>query len=181
MYSTAKGTAINMNIDDVTRVLEYTGEAGSYYDPNTYEYTPTKNVKTIGQISKNIGYDMSGLDSYTPENEKDISAYKADYFYIDRTSDIKEYNTARTDLIYPATANTKLTTTYWLSSPCVYARFNYDFANFDVRYVYSINVDADYVFDSYGNSDYDEYALRPVVTLTSDIQVTYNGTTAAIN
>ena len=97
-----------------------------------------------------------------------------------KTNDAKEYNTARTDLVYPATANTKLTTTYWLSSPCVGAIFDYGYAGFYVRYVYSDDVNAYYMFDSYGNSEGYGYALRPVVQLTSDIQVTYNGTTAAI-
>ena len=180
MYSSSKGTARSMKIDDVTRVLEYTGEEGVNWDTNGNE-VKLREAKTINQIAKEIGYDMTGFQSSVPEAGKPIGSYKSDYYYINKTSDASEYNTARADIIYPATANTKLTTAYWLSSPCVDAYFYYGCAYFGVRYVSSGGVRAYYVFGSGGYSIYYEYALRPVVSLSSDIQVTYNGTTAAIN
>ena len=128
MYSSSKGTARSMKIDDVTSVLEYIGEEGSYYSPNTWEDVSTKNVKTIGQIAKEIGYDMTNFGTSMPESGKDISTYESDYYQINKTSDIKKYNTSRADLIY-------LATTYWLSSPCVYAFFVDGHADFDVRCV----------------------------------------------
>ena len=179
MYSSSKGIARSMNIDDVTRVLEYTGETSAYYDTD-YNYVPTKNAKTIGQIAKEIGYDMVNFANSTPESGKDIASYKSDYFLISKTADASEYNTSRADLVYPQAANTKLTTTYWLSSPCVDADFGNGFAYFDVRYVDSDEVNDDYVFDSYDYSDCHEYALRPVVVLASDVQVSYNGKVATL-
>ena len=183
MYSTAKGTARSMNIEDVTRVLEYTGETSAYYDTD-YNYVPTKNAKSIGQIAKEIGYDMSGFASNVPETGKDIATYKSDWFGINKINDVNEYNVARTDLVYPATANTKLTSTYFISSSYVGAEFaGYDgaYANFGIYHVSSSGMYGGLKFDSYSTSGYDEYAIRPVVQLTSDVQVSYNGTVATLH
>ena len=58
-----------------------------------------------------------------------------------------------------------------LASPCVNANFNNDYANFNVRYVNSTNVNTYNMFNSNGNSNSNTYALRPVVSLTSNIQI----------
>ena len=183
MYSSEMGTARSITIEDVTRVLEYTGERGSYYDPDTYEYTPMAKAKTINEIAAEIGYDMSNFSSSTPESGKEIGEYVADYYYINKTADASEYNTEMQNLIYPGstTTNPTLTGTYWLSSPCVYANFYGSFAFFRVRCVYSTSVDAFNMFNSYGNSDYNSSAVRPVVSLSSNVQVAYDGTTITLS
>jgi len=38
-----------------------------------------------------------------------------------------------------------------------------------------------YMFGSYGVSYYDSYAVRPVVSLSSDIQMAYDGTTVTLS
>jgi len=86
-------------------------------------------------------------------------------------------------LIYPGstTTNPTLTTTYWLSSPCVNAYFDGSCAYFGVRCVGSTNVGAYDVFYSYDDSSSDSYAVRPVVSLTSNVQVAYDGTTITLS
>ena len=59
--------------------------------------------------------------------------------------------------------------TYWMSSRCVDA--NSGIAGFRVRYVYSGAVCADYLYRSDGVADSIGFALRPVVTLNSNVLV----------
>ncbi len=51
---TGKGKARSMNIDDVTRILGYTGEKGSYYDSG-YNRVPTTETKKIGELEESLG------------------------------------------------------------------------------------------------------------------------------
>ena len=61
-----------------------------------------------------------------------------------------------------------------LASPCVNANFNNSNANFNVRYVNSTNVNANNMFNSNDNSNYNTYAVRPVVSLKSNVQLKQN-------
>jgi len=111
------GTSRSINIDDVTRVLEYTGEKSGYYDKKG-KYVPTTEAKTINEIAEEIEYDMSDFLSSTPEAEKNIGEYVADYYTINKINDASEYNTEMADLIYPGTSTTNptLTEEYCLAS-----------------------------------------------------------------
>ena len=183
MYSSEMGSARSITIEDVTRVLEYTGERGAYWEPENGDYVPTAKAKTINEIAAEIGYDMSNFSDSTPESGKEIGEYISDYYYINKTADASEYNTEMQSLIYPGstTTNPTLTTTYWLSSPCVGADFIDSSAYFGVRYVYSTGVYAYYLFSSYADSFCYSCAVRPVVSLTSNVQVAYDGTTITLS
>jgi len=117
LYSSDMGTSRSINIDDVTRVLEYTGEKSGYYDKKG-KYVPTTEAKTINEIAEEIEYDMSDFLSSTPEAEKNIGEYVADYYTINKINDASEYNTEMADLIYPGTSTTNptLTEEYCLAS-----------------------------------------------------------------
>ena len=157
------GTARSMNIDDVNNILGYTGPKGTYYDADNKEIETTTPL-TIGEIESKLGTTLSNRG--TPDG-KDIATYYSDCYYINKTSDIKEMkNPENVDLVYNAK------NTYWLASPCVDAFFNYSRAGFDVRYVSPTNVGALYMSFSRGDSNYITYAVRPVVSLKSNIQIT---------
>ena len=168
LYSVeGKGTARNMNIDDVNNILGYTGEKGAYYDSANGSYTPTKEAMKIGDIVSKKG-EPALSDTATPDG-RDINTYYSDYYYINKTNDVKEMkNPGNRDLVYNAK------NTYWLASPCVYAYFNYSNAAFDVRYVYSTGVSAGIMFNSHGNSSGLTCAVRPVVSLKSNVQLEQN-------
>ena len=156
-----KGTAKSMNIDHVTRILGYTGEKGRYWDSN-YNEVKTAEAMTIGEIEEKLGTILGGRE--TPDG-KDIKTYKSDYYYINKTSDVsKMQNAGNVGLVYAST-------TYWLASPCVDAVFNDDCADFLVRCVNSTGVGTYCMFDSGGYSYGASCALRPVVSLTSNIQI----------
>ena len=77
-------------------------------------------------------------------------------------------NPGNRDLVYNAK------NTYWLASPCVSASFDYGYADFDVRCVGSADVYAYGMFDSCGGSNCITYAVCPVVSLKSNIQLKQN-------
>ncbi len=157
------GTARSMNIDDVNNILGYTGPKGTYYDNNNNEVkTPT--ALTIGEIESKLG---TTLGNGTTPDGKDLGTYYADYYYINKTSDVKEMeNPGNIDLVYNAK------NTYWLASPCVSMAFGLSDANFLVRCVGSAGVDASGAFGSNVYSSIYAYAVRPVVSLKSNIQLT---------
>ena len=160
------GTARSMNIDDVNNILGYTGEKGAYWEPTNGDYTPTKEAKTIAALESELGTTLSGRT--TPDG-KDLGTYYSDYYYINKTSDVKEMkNPGNRDLVYNAK------NTYWLASPCVYAFFRGSHAYFCVRCVRSTRVYAGYMFDSYDDSLYLTFAVRPVVSLKSNVQLKQN-------
>ena len=160
------GTARSMNIDDVNNILGYTGEKGSYIDNNGNEVkTPT--ALRIGDIVSQKG--EPALSSTATPDGRDINTYYSNYYYIKKTNDVsKMTNAGNVNLVY----NTK--NTYWLASPCVYVYFIVGDAYFYVRYVDSPYVNAGYMFDSLGASDYITYAVRPVVSLKSNVQLEQN-------
>ena len=160
------GTARSMNIEDVNNILGYTGEKGSYIDNNGNEVkTPT--ALRIGDIVSQKG--EPALSSTATPDGRDINTYYSNYYYINKTNDVsKMTNAGNVNLVY----NTK--NTYWLASPCVNAYFIIGDAYFYVRYVFSANVGAGYMFDSLGASDYITYAVRPVVSLKSNVQLEQN-------
>ena len=158
------GTARSMNIDDVNNILGYTGPKGRYLDNNNSEVkTPT--ALRIGDIDKKLGTSL-GNTTTTPDG-KALSTYYADCYFIDKTSGKKEMkNPGNVDLVYNAK------NAYWLASPCVCAVFGISVTSFDVRYVYSASVDMYEMFDSNDISNDNTLAVRPVVSLKSNIQLT---------
>ena len=164
------GTARSMNIDDVNGILGYTGEKGSYYNSTNESYIPTKETMKIGDTVSQKG--ESALINKTTPDGRDINMYYADYYYINKTTDEKEMtNVGNIELVY----NTK--NTYWLASSCVGADFYSSLADFYVRFVGSVGVNASGMFHSSDYSDSYAYAVRPVVTLNSSVSLTKDTTT----
>ena len=109
------GIARSMNIDDVNNILGYTGAKGAYWEPTNGDYTPTKEAKTIAALESELG---TTLGSRTTPDGKELGTYYSDYYYINKTSDVKEMkNPGNVDLVYNAK------NTYRLASPCVDALF----------------------------------------------------------
>ena len=163
------GTARSMNIDDVNNILGYTGEKGAYYDSEYGDYTPTKEAMKIGDIVSQKG--ESALSNTATPDGRDINTYYSDYYTINKTNDVKDMkNPGNRDLVYNAK------NTYWLASPCVYAEFVNSFAYFRVRYVYSAYAGANDIFYSAGNSYFNACAVRPIVTLNSNVTLTKDTT-----
>ena len=166
LYSISEvGTARSMNIDDINSILGYIGEKGVYWNVEGNEVKASMPL-TIGQIEKETG---KLLDKRITPDEKDLKMYYSDYYYINKIKDEKEIKKPQNiDLVY----NDK--NTYWLASSCAYAGFGGGYAFFDMRCVYSTNVYAYYMFTSNNKSYCTAYAIRPVVSIKSNIQLKPN-------
>ena len=166
LYSVSgKGTARSMNIDDVNNILGYTGEKGAYYSGSNGSYTPTKEAMKIGDIVSQKG--ETALSNTATPDGRDINTYYSDYYNINKTSEnITNSDDKTKSLVYNAKDM------YWLASTCVDARFNGNNAKFNVRYVDSGNVSADFVFASYDKSGCITFAVRPVVKLDTSVKLT---------
>ena len=170
------GTARSMNIDDVNNILGYTGEKGAYYNASG-SYTPTKEAKTIAALESELGITLSNRT--TPDG-KDLGTYYSDYYYIGRTSDVKEMeNPENADLVY----NTKHS--YWLASSCAMAEVGNggDDVCFEVRHVDSIESDSVYALEMFyslpGRSSYfNDLMVRPVVKLDPSVKLVKDATAA---
>ena len=157
------GTARSMNIDDVNNILGYTGPKGAYYD-SSYNYTPTKEAKTIASLESELGITLSNRT--TPDG-KDIANYYSNSYNISKTNDVsKMKNVENVNLVY----NDK--NEYWLASPCVHVNFLSGFAHFCVRKVSSNSVWVGFVSLSTGGADTSTYAIRPVVKLDTSVKLT---------
>ena len=166
LYSVeGKGTARSMNIDDVNSILGYTGPKGSYYDTNSNKIT-TAEPLTIAALESELG---TTLGYRTTPDGKDLGTYYSDDYSINKTNDVKEMkNPGNRDLVYNAK------NTYWLASPCVYARVDYSIASFRVHRVLSASVSAGDMFISNDGSFHETHAVRPVVSLKSNVQLEQN-------
>ena len=165
-----KGKAQSMNIELVNKLLEYNGPKGMYYDTskNLVETAEPKTIEETGLESS------LGSNTQTPDG-KDISTYYADCYYINKTEHASRItkDTVRQNLVYQSNA-------YWLASTCVNAYFNLGWVRFYVR-----DVDSSYMcsgainmFVSTGNAGNYAYAVRPYVSLTTNVQkTTENGKT----
>ena len=194
LYSSNKGTAQNLKIEDIESKLSTTGIsardnfANSYVDTGKYggtkEYTsnlqyPKIYPSEIGckavATADNTGNTLGLSEQTSPVTGKSTATNRLKvtqtYWYKSMATsdftDSKYYNL----FINNGTSNYA---SYWLSSRCVIC--DSGAANFTVRYVGSGNVSRYVMFDSYGYSDGDPYAFRPVVSLESNIQLSGDST-----
>ena len=170
LYTVAgKGKAQSMNIDIVNKILEYNGPKGIYFDDN-FDTIETAEAMTIGEIETKLNSKLAR--DYVLEG-KDLGEYKSDYYEINKTEHANRItkDTVKQNLVYQAE-------TYWLASSCNLASFCDGCAYFSVRNVFSSIVNTSAVFYSDGNPQSYTYAVRPYVSLTTNVQKTMeNGKT----
>lgn len=173
----------NLNIEDVNEILKDDrgwgdNETNWMYCGTGYEdHNVPSGIKTIAALEASGATGVSTLGyRKVPDEEKELGDYAPNYYYYAKSSltDATVATDTEKDLIFRSNA-------YWLSSSCVHANFGGDYAVFCVRIVNSSNVNAYILYFSRGSERSRVYGLRPVVTLSSDIQVvdeSDRGTTA---
>ena len=178
--------ARGMTIEDVNRALGYTPAGGMYYLNDTYNTTGnlTTKLKDLGDmwtaIKNNNDTNTSGkyYDPSHPEGISDSGAalgkYPLDGYYyvvdssIESTEGVPVVSSTIADNAKAMIFGSECTYYYWLASRGVIA-YSY-FAGFGPGGVYDGFADScDYLFYSDGGASGDDYCLRPLVSLTSDI------------
>ena len=178
--------ARGMTIEDVNRALGYTPAGGMYYLNSKWNTTGnlTTKLKDLGDmwtaIKNNNDTNTSGkyYDPSHPEGISDSGAalgkYPLDGYYyvvdssIESTEGVPVVSSTIADNAKAMIFGSECTYYYWLASRGVIA-YSY-FAGFGPGGVYDGFADScDYLFYSDGGASGDDYCLRPLVSLTSDI------------
>ena len=159
------------------------GEQDSSPYTNNYNY-PTiyaeEKLSVINGVKKDVGLGMSEQkEYYTRSTEpstvegvtKSIQPYQT--YWSKGAADMKKYlgvtGELTTSTNYELIIPKEDSTTYWVASRCVGT--GGDVCGFGVRYVFSGEVNAWGVFYSHSLNHYNSLAIRPVVSLSSDLLI----------
>ena len=164
LYSNALGDARSINVDDVNRVLG-ASPIGKYYSKTGDEINNADNL-TVGELVSEKG-ETALTSTYTPEADKSINDYKADYYYYQGTI-YKEETTNEHKLMFKNSSNSNIR--YWLTSPCTCVYFDSGFATFDVLYVNDCRVGSCSLYFSNDSESGEDCSVRPVIVLKSNVQ-----------
>ena len=164
IYSSEKGTARSITVEDVNRILE-ANPVGRYLSRIESGYVDNPEGLTIGEIISQKG-EPELTSTETPDGKTDINTYVANYYEYMGTK-YKANTTDEYKLIFQNASGSNIM--YWLSSSCVDAVIDGGFVGFHVREVRSGQVSSSMMFDRgqpYGWYNF----VRPVVILNSDVQ-----------
>ena len=177
--------ARSLNVEDINKLVNYDPETYSGYG-NLYKYRfsteagymqysrLTRNEQTWSNWTNitNSSYQtfrMPGsTETISAENPKESEEIENTYYYYTVSSQISDTNIA--NMITKGTGDSNIT--QWLASRAVSCGINY--ASFYVHFVYDGSVDIGLLYTSIGNSRSPGWAVRPVVTLESNIQLEGN-------
>ena len=179
-------SARSLNVEDVNKLANYDPETYSVYgDLYKYRFSTeagymqysksTDNGQTWSDWSKITGssyqtFRMPGsTEIISAGNPKESQEIECTYYYYSISSQMAD-NTDIANMITKGTGDRNAT--QWLASRAVSCDSNC--ANFDVRTVHNGYVDDNYLSDSDGNSNSRSWAVRPVVSLESNIQLEGN-------
>ena len=184
--------ARSLNVEDINKLGNYDptiydgyGDIWTYRFPTSGDYMQYKRTKADGTLVKDWT-NITDTDSQTFEIPGETEAEKIsadnrndtgrslestyyDYTVADKVKQTTSDGKKMSDIISNGTESSAVG--QWLASRCVYCRDSYD--NFEVHYLdrymhsYSLHF-------SNGNSSSQGFSVRPVVTLSSNIQLSGN-------
>ena len=184
--------ARSLNVEDINKLANYDpttyngyGDIWTYRFPTSGKYMQYKRTKADGTLVKDWT-NITDTDSQTFEIPGETEAEKIsadnrndtgrslestyyDYTVADKVKQTTSDGKKMSDIISNGTESSAVG--QWLASRCVYCRDSYD--NFEVHYLdrymhsYSLHF-------SNGNSSSQGFSVRPVVTLSSNIQLSGN-------
>ena len=180
--------ARGITIEDVNRALGYTPAGGMYYLNSKWNTTGnlTTKLKDLGDMwtaitdyntnnSSGVFYDPSHPEGISDSGAA-LGKYPLDGYYyvvdssIESTEGVPVVSSTIADNAKAMIFGSECTYYYWLASRGVIA-YSY-FAGFGPGGVYDGFADScDYLFYSDGGASGDDYCLRPLVSLTSDIPI----------
>lgn len=180
LYTTDKGEARSINLNDVLSILEYTGPLGKYKTPSGDEII-TSTPQTIASIIAKEGGSL-GTNTYTPDGTTDINTLKSDALTFDLAEDSKYINTERNKLVFACHWEDG----YFLADSSVYLRLHENQVLFCMREVGNTGIGHGVAFSSknVGSTELintNAKWVRPVVELNDDVTFTYEDATIKLN
>ena len=182
IYSNTYGEARSMKIEDVNSALQFTPLGGMYYNNTTSTYSTTGNLTTkLKNLPEETWNKIKEAGTYTPDGantEATLGEYELNGYAYGLADDthltnmvndtLTEITAIEKEVIFGANKEKS----YWLASRGVrvdeYSSNAYAFCG-PGRVVEGIAFSFDYVFNSYGGVRDVELALRPVVSLKSEL------------
>lgn len=171
LYSTSKGTARSIDMNDLHRVLNYTGPKGAYSSGLDLKNHYTDEAFTINQLVSQRG--ELAVVGESPEDGKDVNDYYADGYSILKTGTNISATNEMKNFIFTSDG-------YWLASSSAEARLANKYIYFGARYVRKDGTVCRGLFSSNGDSYNSTCYVRPVVSINSDVSVTYNAGTLVL-
>ena len=159
----------NLKIEDITSHMK----TQPTEDPTEYTPTNINNPKILEQEeNQTVEKSTTGNKLKLSEQNEFVtgkatsatSTLKRTYWNKSMTSE--DFNSKYYELFINNGSNYSI---YWMSSRCVNANSNY--ANFNVRSVYSGSVYANFLYDSNDNGHPNAFAFRPLITLNANVQI----------
>ena len=188
LYSSNKGKSQNLKIEDVEECFiynykQYTNGTAKYGD--TKEYIPPVKLNYPNIYKSEIGCIAT---SNVENTENTIGLSNQSNLLTGKSTSTEKLKCTQTywgraavtsDFKYPIyfslfINNGSNYSSYWLSSRYVGCNANY--IDFSIRTIKNGGINGSWMFYSTGNVDGGTYALRPVVTLNSDVQLESDGT-----
>jgi len=164
------GRARNINIQDFNRLVNYTGSGYGYIAPGSAHYVATKTGLTVGEIEEK--YNAKFSNRLTPNKDIEFEEYVANLIvYQGDAMESHDWIAVKSQW-----SNTSLSES-WISSPYVLVQVNSGTIRFFLRYYSSSGVSGHDVFLSDGEERAYSFAVRPVIVLNSNIQITKTGDT----
>ena len=181
--------ARSLNVEDINKLANYDpttyngyGDIWTYRFPTSGNYMQYKRTKTDGTLvtdwmyitdSRYQTFKVPGEETISANNRNDIGK-SLEYTYYNYNVEDKVKQTTSdgknmSDIISKGTGSSNVY--QWFASRCVHCYF--DNAAFNVRYVYSDVYNSTLYYSAGGSNSYG-YRVRPVVSLSSDIQLSGN-------
>ena len=149
-----------MGIDTTTETVE----------GNTFNILNTSN--TALDLSEQGRSDLELGGGTTTNATNGITVTITSYQMNEGNSNYK--NAALNNIMHKTSSNAGVST-YWLASRCVFSGGSFK-CGFDISVVDAYKVSPYYLFDSEGSTVEHSFAIRPVITLNSEIEADYSGT-----
>ena len=179
-------SARSLNVEDVNKLADYDPEteASGYGDLYKYRFSTEEGYmqnskstdngqtwsdwKNITNASYQTFRTPGSTETIGVDNPKESEEIENTGYFYTISSEITDTNIA--NMITNGTGDSNVT--QWLASRAVNCSSNY--AGFIVRCVHYGRVSNNYLYSSYGNSNSPSWAVRPVVSLESNIQLEGN-------
>ena len=137
----------------------------SYYDKND-EYVPLSAVLTVGELEGMVGKQIASV--HKPDKDTVFECYEINNYNLYKEQDEEEMEyPERRELVFQSTK-------YWLASNCIWTYLGSNYVGFGMRYVDAARMGTYAAFYSFNTPAGTTFAIRPVVTLNSNVKIIEN-------
>jgi len=174
LYSGSKGTARNLNEDDINGIMGFDRDDETNWSFSDLEFKYQRipeGIRTVGELEKyaiknNLGIDIT--QDYTPDG-RNLDEYEPDYYYYTGHEYKNSNNSIQCNLMFGE--NRGSFEAYWITSRCVWVNFSDNCVNYCMGLMLDGYIDPKWLYDSYHSVNEPTYAGRPIVVLNNNVEI----------